>query len=153
MQTIDQSTPATTLTSHVTQLFTRYRTNRQNTLEAKWRENWKNFYKRKRQPRTVATSQPAEETALDLSVDDLVFDVTKDKALTAWAIVTDLIIRFISGMAIGEVLNSSSPSPRSIIVMIMSPAISPHMPTHIPALWPFSITLFIRRNIAGCVGS
>ena len=54
----------------------------------------------------------------------------------ACLIVTALMIRFISGVAIGEVLNSSRPRPSRMIVMIKSPAISPHIPTQMPALWP-----------------
>src|SRR5699024_11971802 len=49
-------------------------------------------------------------------------------------------------------LNSSNPKPSSIGIAIGSPAISPHMPAHLPSRWAASITLLIKFKIAGLYG-
>ncbi len=69
--------------------------------------------------------------------------------IMAWFIVTDLIMRLISGTATGDVLNSSRPRPKRISTKCGSPAISPHIPTLILPTCAASIMFFISLNTAG----
>ncbi|MNT93744.1 hypothetical protein D3C72_2352880 [compost metagenome] len=52
-------------------------------------------------------------------------------------------------MEVALMLNSSSPRPSSSGMAVESPAISPHMPVHLPWAWAASMTFLIRRRIAG----
>ena len=48
--------------------------------------------------------------------------------------------------------NSSSPKPISSGAAIASPAISPHIPVHLPSAWAESITCLTKRKIDGWNG-
>ena len=53
----------------------------------------------------------------------------------------------------GVTESSSTPMARNVSVRARSAPSSPQMPTQMPFLWAFSVTIWIRRSTAGWCGS